>query len=206
MTDKELFEKTEKVFNLKKKNKLIEKIYDKGKFKQTLLEQRRSSTSPIRSNYAKNTTSAAATAGRGLAQTARLAGKGVGATAKGLGKFGKFLNNRIPGTKAYKDRKAETDANQAIAKAERLKNVQMQQKMMFGGGNDKPDKKPAIATPKKTIFNYKVGDVVLVNTKKGGKKQAVITQIRPDELVQLALRNGPTYMGNKVDVVGKVKR
>ena len=55
MTDKELFEKTEKVFNLNKKNPIIENVYKKGNFKQTLLEWRRSSTSPIRSNYGDNT-------------------------------------------------------------------------------------------------------------------------------------------------------
>ena len=206
MTDKELFEKTEKTFNLKKENKLIEEIYEKGQFKKILEYSRRVNTSPIRSNYGKNSVSAAATAGKGALNAAELAGKGIGATAKGLGKFGKFLNDRIPGTKAYKDRKAETQNKEAETKANQLKNKQQQQKMMFGGDNDKPVNKPAITTPKKTVFNYKVGDVVLVNTKKSGKKQAVITQIRPDELVQLALRNGPTYMGNKVDVVGKVKR
>jgi hypothetical protein len=63
---------------------------------------------------------------------------------------------------------------------------------------------PSAAATKPT-FNYKVGDVVLVDTKKGGKKQAMITQIRPDEHVQLALRNGPTYMGKKENVVGKVQ-
>jgi hypothetical protein len=58
---------------------------------------------------------------------------------------------------------------------------------------------------KKEVFPYKVGDVVLVNTKKGGKKQAMIRQIRPDEHVQLALRNGPVYMGRKANVIGRVQ-
>ena len=66
----------------------------------------------------------------------------------------------------------------------------------------------ATGTPtpvKKEVFPYKVGDVVLVNTKKGGKKQAMIRQIRPDEHVQLALRNGPVYMGRKANVIGRVQ-
>ena len=62
-----------------------------------------------------------------------------------------------------------------------------------------------VAPVKKETFPYKVGDVVLVDTKKGGKKQAMIRQIRPDEYVQLALRNGPTYMGKKANVIGKVQ-
>jgi hypothetical protein len=102
MTDKELFEKTEKVFNIKKKNLLIEKVYDKGNFKKNLLE-----TSPIRSNYAGGTVSAgravgrgalgaATAAGRGVAATGRgalatagLAGKGIGATGRGLAATGR---------------------------------------------------------------------------------------------------------------------
>ena len=42
MTDKELFEKTEKTFNLKKENVLIENIFDKGNFKKVLNEIRTS--------------------------------------------------------------------------------------------------------------------------------------------------------------------
>lgn len=61
------------------------------------------------------------------------------------------------------------------------------------------------APVKQESFPYRVGDVVLVNTKKGGKKQAMIRQIRPDEFVQLALRNGPIYMGKKANIVGKVQ-
>jgi hypothetical protein len=45
MTDKELFEKTEKTFNLKKENVLIENIFDKGNFKKVLNEIR-TSTDP----------------------------------------------------------------------------------------------------------------------------------------------------------------
>lgn len=137
MTDKELFEKTEKAFKLKEKNNLVDKVFNEGKFKQTLLEQGTSSgtgTSPIGSNYGANTVSAARAAGRGALGAAELAGKGIGATAKGLGKFGNFLRGVIPGTNTNKRKKAETRKQLAQAKAEELKNKQLQQQMMFGGG------------------------------------------------------------------------
>ena len=149
MTDKELFEKTEKVFNLNKKNPIIENVYKKGNFKQTLLEWRRSSTSPIRSNYGDNTVSAAKGLGRGATNAAQLAGQGIGTTARGvaktagavgrgLGKFGKFLDRITPGTNTNRRNKAETRKQEAQARAEQLKNIQMQQQMMFGGGESKP--------------------------------------------------------------------
>ena len=148
MTDKELFEKTEKAFKLKEKNNLVDKVFNEGKFKQTLLEKETSSgtsTSPIGSNYGANTVSAARAAGRGALGAAELAGKGIGATAragaatagaaaKGLDKFGKFLRGVIPGTNTNKRKKAETRKQLAQAKAEELKNKQLQQQMMFGGG------------------------------------------------------------------------
>ena len=47
MTDKELFEKTEKTFNLKQKTDIVNKVFNEGKFKQTLSEKSRdTSTSP----------------------------------------------------------------------------------------------------------------------------------------------------------------
>jgi 2-methylcitrate dehydratase PrpD len=84
---------------LKKNNKIIHEIYQRSEFKKILKRNTSStSTSPIKSNYAQNTTSAAATAGRGGLAAANLAGKGIGAAAKGLGKVGGFLKGIIPGT------------------------------------------------------------------------------------------------------------
>ena len=155
MTDKELFEKTEKTLNLKRKNKTIVEIYKKSEFKKILEitgrksryrssdnEDSTSSTSPIKSNYAKNTTSAAATAGKGALNAAELAGKGVGAAAKGVGKVGGFLRGIIPGTNANRRKKAETRKREAATKADELKNKQMQQQMMFGGGQSTPGAEP----------------------------------------------------------------
>ena len=124
MTDKELFEKTEKTFNLNKKNTIIESVYEKGKFK-SLLEN----TSPIGSNYGGNTISATATAGRGLAKTG-------GAIARGLGALGKFAREVIPGTRASRMRTAETQKQEAQARAEELKNMQMRQKLASGDDDD----------------------------------------------------------------------
>ena len=135
MTDKELFEKTEKTFNLKQKTDIVNKVFNEGKFKQTLSEKSRdTSTSPIGSNYGQNTVSAARSLGRGGATAAELAGKGIGATAKGLSKVGGFLKGIIPGTNTNRRKKAVTKKIEAATKADELKNKQMQQQMMFGGG------------------------------------------------------------------------
>ena len=145
MNDKELFEKTEKVFKLKKNNKIIHEIYQRSEFKKILEKDTNTSstsTSPIKSNYAQNTTSAAATAGRGGLAAANLAGKGIGAAAKGLGKVGGFLKGIIPGTNTNRRKKAETRKREAATKADELKNKQMQQQMMFGGGQSTPGVEP----------------------------------------------------------------
>ena len=65
--------------------------------------------------------------------------------------------------------------------------------------------KPTQPKPVQPEKDFKVGDLVMVNTKKGGKKQAIIRQIRPDKTVQLALRNGPTYVTSAADIIGKVE-
>ena len=171
MTDKELFEKTEKVFNLDQENKLIEKVYEKSKFKK-ILERNSSSTSPIRSNDGNDTVNSTRAVGRGVGATA-------GAAAKGLGKFGKFLRGVIPGTNTNRRKTAETRKQEAQSKAERLKNVQMQQKLM-GFDNEKADKKPAINTPTKPEVNFKVGDTVLVKTKKNPNAEGKVTALFPD--------------------------
>ena len=128
MTDKELFEKTEKAFNLNKKNSILEKVYDKGNFK-SLLEN----TSPIKSNYGANTVSAAQGLGRGVAKTG-------GALAKGLGALGRFAREVIPGTRTSKARTAELQKVQAQARAEELKNMQTRQKLASGDDDDQKKK------------------------------------------------------------------
>ena len=65
--------------------------------------------------------------------------------------------------------------------------------------------KPTQPKPVQPEKAFKVGDLVMVNTKKGGKRQAIIRQIRPDKTVQLALRNGPMYVTSAADIIGKVE-
>jgi len=120
MTDKELFEKTEKVFKLKKENNLLEKVYNDGKFK-TMYEN----TSPIRSNVGDNTVSAA-----------RAAGRGLGAVASGIGKLGQYL----PFSTRKRMKKAEARKAEAQARGEELKNRQMIGKIADGGDDKKIDK------------------------------------------------------------------
>ena len=127
MTDKELFEKTEKAFNLNKKNPILEKVYDKGNFK-SLLEN----TSPVKSNYGANTVSAARGLGRGVAKTG-------GALAKGLGALGRFAREVIPGTRTSRIRSAEARKEEAKARQEEIKAQQAQVNLMSGG--KKKDKK-----------------------------------------------------------------
>ena len=128
MTDKELFEKTEKVFNLKNKNILIEKIYDKGNFKKNLLEN----TSPIKSNLGDSGVSAARAAGRGVASVGRGAATAGGAFAKGLGALGNFARQVIPGTRASRMRSAEARSAEAKARQEEIKAQQAQANLMKG--------------------------------------------------------------------------
>lgn len=124
MTDKELFEKTEKVFNLKKKNKLIDNVYDKGNFKSVL-----ENTSPIKSNYGGNTVSAARAAGRGAATVG-------GAIGKGLGALGRGVAGMFSGTKTARKNEAEVRKAEAQARQEELKAQQAQANLM-GGKRDK---------------------------------------------------------------------
>ena len=127
MTDKELFEKTEKVFKLKKENKLIENVYNRGKFK-TMYEN----TSPIKSNYGDNSVSAARAAGRGAASVG-------GALARGLGKLGQYL----PGSTRKRMKKAEARKAEAQARQAEIQAQQAQANLMGGKRNkNKQTKKP----------------------------------------------------------------
>jgi len=119
MTDKELFEKTEKVFKLKKENKLIENVYNRGKFK-TMYEN----TSPIKSNYGDNSVSAARAAGRGAASVG-------GALARGLGKLGQYL----PGSTRKRMKKAKAKQAEAQARQAEIQ-AQQAQSNLIGGKND----------------------------------------------------------------------
>jgi len=119
MTDKELFEKTEKVFKLKKENKLIENVYNRGKFK-TMYEN----TSPIRSNVGDNSVSAARAAGRGAAAVG-------GAIGRGLGKLGQYL----PGSTRKRMKKAEARKAEAQARQAEIQ-AQQAQANLVGGKND----------------------------------------------------------------------
>lgn len=177
MTDKELFEKTEKQFNLKRKNNLVVKVFNEGKFKQTLSEKKTSSsssTSPIGSNYGANTVSAAQAVG------------------SGIGKFGNFLRGVIPGTNTNRRKKAETRKQEALAKQEELKAMQM----MYGGKQSKPGKKP---TP--TEIKFKVGDEVFVKTKKNPKAKGIVTALlaKPG-FIQVKIENAPPYAYDKRNV------
>ena len=77
MTDKELFEKTEKAFNLKQKNNIVDKVFNEGNFNKVLSEMK-NSKSPYRRGY------------RGYNPTR--SSSLVGGAAKGLGKVFSSLN------------------------------------------------------------------------------------------------------------------
>jgi hypothetical protein len=131
MTDKELFEKTEKVFNLKKKNKLIDNVYSKGNFKSVL-----ENTSPIKSNYGDNTVSAARAAGRGAATVG-------GAIGKGLGALGRGVAGMFSGTKTARKNEAGVRKAEAQARQEEIKAQQARSNLIGGKRNkNKQTKKP----------------------------------------------------------------
>jgi hypothetical protein len=165
MTDKELFEKTEKAFNLNKKNPILEKVYEKGNFK-SLLEN----TSPVKSNYGANTVSAARGLGRGVAKTG-------GALAKGLGALGRFAREVIPGTRTSRARTAELQKVQAQARAEELKNMQMRQKLA-SGDDDGEKKTPEMDKYVKFVYDRdrrfaKVYDDVAKGEKLSSKEEEI---------------------------------
>ena len=104
MTDKELFEKTEKTFNLKQKTDIVNKVFNEGKFKQTLLEQ---GTSPFERRYRYNRRYQSDTPS-GLSTAVNSAAKGVGGAAKGIGKgLGKVFSSLNPFSKQKKLNKQE---------------------------------------------------------------------------------------------------
>jgi hypothetical protein len=200
MTDKELFEKTEKTFNLKQKNNIVNKVFNEGKFKQTLSEKSRgTSTSPIGSNYGQNTVSAARAAGRGALGAANLAGKGIGVTAKGLGKFGNFLRGVIPGTNTNKRKKAETRKQLAQAKAEDLKTKQLQQQMMFNRDQPKPSQQPnQQPNQQQPKQDFKINDTVLVKTKNNPNALGKVTNLLANQKdkIQVTIKGAPPYAYN----------
>lgn len=135
MTDKELFEKTEKVFKLKKKNKLIENVYNRGKFKNKLIEN----TSPIRSNVGDSGVSAARAAGRGAAAVG-------GAIGRGLGALGQYL----PGSTRKRMKKAEARKAEAQARQEEIKAQQARVNLM--GGKDNNSNLPKMDEALKRVY------------------------------------------------------
>ena len=141
MTDKELFEKNEKVFNIKReKNILIEKVYSKGNFKD-LLEN----TSPIKSNYGDNTVSAARAAGRGAATVGGAIGKGLGALGRGVA--GMFSGTKTARKKEAEEREAEAQARQAQTQAQ-----QAQSNLIGGTGKNGSQSKPKEGTQERDRY------------------------------------------------------
>ena len=134
MTDKELFEKTEKVFKLKKENSLLEKVYNDGKFK-TMYEN----TSPIKSNIGDNAVSGARAAGRGAASVG-------GALARGLGKLGQYL----PGSTRKRIKKA--NARTAEAQARQAETQARKAQSDLTGGKDVNVKKPEMDEALKRVY------------------------------------------------------
>lgn len=208
MRDKELFDKIEETFKLNTRKNVIDEIYSNGKFKRALDEN----TSPIKSNYGRNTISAARGAGSVLGKIAR----------------------SIPGTRGHKMRSAEARKKAAEAKMSEIQAQQARASLTDFALNE-PDTQNVCKKLKQQIDNIKskgkqpsakllnqfkklctlspadkkdklkVNDLVLVNTAKSGKKQAIIRQILPDGRVQLSPRNGTTYMGKYSDIIGKIE-
>lgn len=156
MTDKELFEKTEKQFNLKKNSK-VNKVFEEGSFNKVLNEIKGPKRPSISSTGFLSRVAAA-----------------------------------IPGTRGHKIRSAAARKASAEAKKAEIEARIAQQKLMKGKDLDKVD--------------YKVNDTVLVKTKKGGKKQAILSELLPDGRAKFILRDGPTYVGKQEDIIGKVEQ
>lgn len=167
MTDKELFEKTEKTFNLKKNNK-VKEVFNKGNFKNILNE----------------------------VITTKAPGADIKQTAGGVLSR---VAAAIPGTRGHRMRSAEARKLEAQAKKAEIDARAAQQRQMQG------KQIPGKQIKRQKDLDLKPGDVVMVNTKKSGKKQAIIKEIRPDKTVQLALRNGPVYSTSIRDIIGKVQ-
>jgi len=90
MTDKELFEKTEKTFNLRRKNNIVNKVFNEGNFNNVLNEMKNSKSSHGRRRRRNDTPS-------GLSTAVNSAAEGIGGTAKGIGKgLGKVFSSLNP--------------------------------------------------------------------------------------------------------------
>jgi uncharacterized protein (UPF0305 family) len=163
MTDKELFEKTEKVFNLKNKNILIEKVYNKGNFKKNLQE-----TSPIRSNYADNTVSAGRAAGRGALGAATAAGRGVAATGRGVAATGRGLGAVAKGAGSIVSNLFGSGREKRLQ--QRMKRKQMAQDLKKSRQTLSADKRKAEAQARQEEIKAQQAQVDLMSGKKGGKQ------------------------------------
>ena len=131
MTDKELFEKTEKTFNLKQKTDIVNKVFNEGKFKQTLLEQGTSPYNQRRQNrrYRRDTPSRSSNL---VGSTANL----VGSTTKGIGKgLGKVFSSLNPFSKQKKLNKQEEKDRVQKNRMDRLDLITKGQDMYTTGQN-----------------------------------------------------------------------
>ena len=183
MTDKELFEKTEKTFNLKKDNKLIENVFKDGFFRKTINE--------IATPKAPD----------------------MSGTAQAAGGFLNRVAAAIPGTRGHKMRSAQARTAEAEAKKAEIEARSMQQKQMQGkstqtrqyedwcrkketqmklrplGAKDQemydkhctlsPETSPV--EPTKPEVNFKINDTVLVKTKNNPNAFGKVTNLLPNQ-------------------------
>jgi hypothetical protein len=212
MTDKELFEKTEKTFKLKKDNKLIENVFKDGFFRKTINE--------IATPKAPD----------------------MSGTAQAAGGFLNRVAAAIPGTRGHKMRSAQARTAAAEAKKAEIEARSMQQKQMQGkstqtrqyedwcrkkesqmklkplGARDqgmydkhctlspetspveptKPEVETSSAETTKPEVNFKINDTVLVKTKNNPNALGKVTNLLPTQKdkIQVTVKGAPPYAYN----------
>jgi hypothetical protein len=204
MTDKELFEKTEKIFNLKQKNNIVNKVFNEGKFKQTLLEQGTSPFNQRRQNrrYRRDTPSRSSSF--------------VGSAAKGIGKgLGKVFSSLNPFSKQKKLNKQEEKDRVQKNRMDRLDLINYGQEI-YNTGREKDakikkeyeldkSKKANSASPGNQQSNqqqpsqdFKINDTVLVKTTNNPNALGKVTNLLPNQKdkIQVTVKGAPLYAYN----------
>ena len=216
MTDKELFEKTKKTFNLKKDNKLIENVFNDGIFKKTINE--------IATPKAPGEGAAQAAGGflsrvaaaipgtRGhrmrSAQAREMEANAKKAEIEARSEQQKQMQGKSTQTRQYEDwcRKKET---QMKIRPLAAKDQEMYDKHCTLSAETSPVEptKPGVKTPPaettKPEVNFKVGDTVFVKTKKNPNAEGKVTALFPDNPgreVQVKIGKNAPYAFDKRNI------
>lgn len=197
MTDKELFEKTEKALKLKEKT-IVNTVYKKGKFNK-IISEIRSSQSPgdltaAGSGFLSRVAAAIpGTRGHRMrsAEARKQEAEAKIKEVEARSEQQKQMQGKSTQTRQYEDwcRKKET---QMKIKPLAAKDQEMYDKHCTLSAKTSP------VEPTKPEVNFKVGDTVLVKTKNNPNALGKVTNLLPNqkEYIQVTIRGAPPYAYN----------